>query len=462
MEKVLEEVLEEIKPEEKEEEKLSTTSEELIKKAREASSELDLSVEPKLVGSAARGTWLSGERDIDLFLLFPESVSRKELEEKGLEIGKSITEGEGREQYAEHPYINSEINGFDVDIVPCYDIKDPGNLKSAVDRSPHHQEYIKGWLTPERRDQVRLLKKFLKGIEAYGSELKTHGFSGYLCELLIAHYSSFAELINSASEWGEEKILTPGDERDEEDIRKIFPDQPLVFVDPVDLGRNVAAAVSKRNYAAFVRASQSFTKDPREKFFFPNEPTSSAKRLRELIESRETRIYMISFEITFDLVSDIVYPQLQKTRRTLKKKLENMDFEVLRSGVWSDGENGIILLEFKVSELPRVEKHVGPPLGIDGKPFIQEHLGSEEKFAGPYINQDGRLVFELERGRSQVENAIRDAMDFPEGFGKHIEKSLQKEGYEISKDQNIVEKAESMSAQEFLGKYLTRCLPWYR
>lgn len=458
----MKEVLKKIKPEKEEKEKLSETSEELIKRAREASSELDLSIEPKLVGSAARGTWLSGERDIDLFLLFPENVSRKELEKNGLKIGKSIAEGEGREQYAEHPYINSEINGFDIDIVPCYDIKDPSKLKSAVDRSPHHQEYIKGWLTPERRDQVRLLKKFLKGIEVYGSELETHGFSGYLSELLIAHYSSFSELIQSANGWGEEKILAPGDERDKEDIRKLFPDQPLVFIDPVDPGRNVAAAVSKKNYATFIRASQSFMEDPRKKFFFPNEPKTSTKHLRKLIESRKTSIYMISFEITFDLVSDIIYPQLQKTKKTLERKLENLDFEVLRSGVWSDEENGIILLELKVPELPRVKRHIGPPLGIDAEPFIQEHLDSEEKFAGPYINREGRLVFELERKNPRAEEVLRGAIDSPEGFGKHVEKSLQKGGYEITKGQKIVEKAEDMNAQKFLARYLTRCLPWYR
>jgi len=79
-------------------------------------------------------------------------------------LGRKLPKERETKQYAEHPYINAEIDGFDVDIVPCYDIDNPANIQSAVDRSPHHQEYIKGWLTPERKDQVLLLKKFLRGI----------------------------------------------------------------------------------------------------------------------------------------------------------------------------------------------------------------------------------------------------------------------------------------------------------
>ena len=273
MEDILKEVLEDIKPKKAEKKNFKKTKEKLIEKIDEVVTELGLSVKPMIVGSTARGTWLSGEHDIDLFLLFPKDTPRDELEEKGLEIGNKITGDKGREQYAEHPYVNAEIYGFDVDIVPCYDIEDPSKIRSAVDRSPHHQDYIKGWLTEEKSNQVLLLKKFMKGIGAYGSELETHGFSGYLCELLVAHIGPFQEVIRKASEWRKRTILDPEGERDDKDLKKLFPNQPLIFVDPVDPGRNVAAAVSMKNYAKFIRASQSFLREPKEEFFFPNEPT---------------------------------------------------------------------------------------------------------------------------------------------------------------------------------------------
>lgn len=463
MKEILEKVLNEAKPDEEEREKLSKTSEKLIKDAKEVGSSIGVSIEPKLVGSSARGTWISGERDIDIFLLFPKDTPRKELEEKGLEIGKKISEEEGSEQYAEHPYIRAEINGFDVDIVPCYDIDDPSKIRSAVDRSPHHQEYVKEKLTSDLKDEVLLLKKFLKGIGAYGSELKVHGFSGYLCELLMIHYKSFENLIKSVKDWKSEKIITLNEEeRSKEDLKILFPDQPLIFVDPVDPGRNVGAAVSKNNYATLIRACQDFSRNPKEEFFSPKKPPSSEEKILNLINSRETKIFLISLNIPFELVPDILYPQLRKTKRKLVNSLEDSDYEVLRSGVWAKNKKAIILLELKTSKLPTAKKHLGPPLDVDAKPFIQEHLNSENKLAGPFINKEGRLVFELKREQTRAKDVLQNVLKSAEGFGKHIKKSIEEEGFKISEDEKIVTNAENLNALKFLGDYLTRCLPWYR
>lgn len=98
-----------------------------------------------LAGSFLRDTWLTDKLEFDIFILFPENVSRERLEKTGLDVGKRIVKslkGEYEIAYAEHPYIRAAIDGFAVDFVPCYDIKDPGKIKSAVDRTPHHNRYI--------------------------------------------------------------------------------------------------------------------------------------------------------------------------------------------------------------------------------------------------------------------------------------------------------------------------------
>lgn len=462
MEELLKEVLAEIKPSETDRKKMLEISDDLLERARNVASELEVSIEPKLVGSAARETWLKDELDIDLFILFSPDVSREKLEEKGLEIGKKIAEGGGSEQFAEHPYIKFEKGGVDVDVVPCYDIDDPSNLKSAVDRSPHHQEYIKGWLTSDLADEVLLLKKFMSGIGVYGSELEVHGFSGYLCELLIIEFGSFSKLVESAAEWGSKKVISRGGDRSPEKLQSIFPEQPLIFVDPVDPGRNVAASISKKNYAVFVRACQDFIQEPKKKFFFPNSATSSKDKIQKLIESRGSKIFAISFEIPFDLVPDIVYPQLRKTRRSIENRLQEGEFKVLRSSVWSKGQRAVILIELEVSELPSVRTHVGPPLGVEADSFIQKHLDSERTLAGPFMEENGRLVFELKRSHVAAKEVIREAMESREGFGSHVEKAVEKEGYEILEEDVLVEFAEKLDFLEFIGDYLTRCLPWYR
>ncbi|MBS3815364.1 MAG: CCA tRNA nucleotidyltransferase [Hadesarchaea archaeon] len=462
MRELLDEVLKEIKPQKEDQEKLNQASEELLENARELIEEKNYDAEPLIVGSSARGTWLKGEKDIDIFLLFPKESTKTELEEKGLEIARELAEGKGVEQFAEHPYIKTSIGEFDVDIVPCYDIEHPGKLRSSVDRSPHHQDYVKSQLTPELADEVLLLKQFLKGIGVYGAELKVHGFSGYLAELLIIRFESFQNLIQEASKWKEGKIIDfSQDYSSPEDVYRMFPDQSLIVTDPVDPSRNVAAAVSRKNYATFVRACESFNRNPGENFFFPESPKLPKNEIKELIKKRGTKLFSIIIDTPPNSVSDVIYPQLRKTKNTLVQRLKANDFRVLRNEVYSNQEKSIIIIELTVSELPKAYKHEGPPLGVKSSSFIQKHIDSSQKLAGPFIDETGDLAFELKRSKPRAELVIRDSLERCEGFGKDIAEEI-KEDYEILEGESILEVVDADDLQEFLANYLTNCLPWYR
>jgi len=150
-------------------------------------------LESHFAGSASRETCRKGDKDIDVFVLFPEDTSRQELEEKGLKIGRYVFEefdGEHHVEYAEHPYTKGEIMGHEVEIVPCIDT-DPEDITSSVDRTPHHTRWVKENLDKQQRKDVVALKAFLEAQGLYGSSLKTQGFSGYLCEILVVYYGSF-------------------------------------------------------------------------------------------------------------------------------------------------------------------------------------------------------------------------------------------------------------------------------
>jgi tRNA nucleotidyltransferase (CCA-adding enzyme) len=102
-------VLRRIKPsKEKREEIHRKVNSILSRTAMEASKE-ELGLEVVLVGSVAKDTFLQ-DPDIDVFLLFPESVPRTRLEAVGLELGREIL-GKGEERYAEHPYIHGYWEG---------------------------------------------------------------------------------------------------------------------------------------------------------------------------------------------------------------------------------------------------------------------------------------------------------------------------------------------------------------
>lgn len=244
LEAVLSRVRDRAVPEPAERDRLRTVAVELADRTREAIADLPVDADVVQVGSTARDTWVSGDRDIDLFVRFDAALDREQLEEYGLAVGHAVLP-DGHEEYAEHPYVKGTYEGFDVDLVPCHDVETAGDLISAVDRTPFHDAYLSARLDEGLADDVVLAKAFLKGIGAYGSDLRTEGFSGYLTELLVLELGGFVPLVESARSWH------PPVEFDPEGHAERTFDDPLVVVDPTDPTRNVAAVLSAENLARF-------------------------------------------------------------------------------------------------------------------------------------------------------------------------------------------------------------------
>ena len=461
MDEILKSILKQVKPTPADRKHLERVATELIERTNAACSKLDIEAKAMLVGSAARNTWLRSERDIDIFILLPEELSREELERQGLAVAREVAGRRGKESFAEHPYVTMKFKGFDVDLVPCYNIAKPSEIRSAVDRSPHHQRYVKKRLTPGLADEILLLKRFMSGVGVYGAELRVQGFSGYLCELLIMHYGSFEKLVKATSQWRSGVVIDP--ERsyaDEAEPRALFEGQPLIVIDPVDASRNVGAAVSMQSFATFVRACQDFAKEPEKRFFFPNPVRRlSTKEIQTTLERRGTTLFCVTFSPP-DVVPDVLYPQLRKAERALAARLARAGFEVVRSDVWSNSQ-ALIMLELVVAELPRVRTRFGPPISIEVGYFIQTHLKSRRKFAGPFIDTTGRLVFEIEREQARARKVLEQALGERTTLGKHVGEAIGR-GYQIYRGKDMVQLCKDGKVRKFISEYLTRCLPWYR
>ncbi len=432
-------ILNEIKPSQKERKQLQETYKEIRKKAEEISQKKQTETKIELVGSTDRDTWLSGERDIDIFLLLPENLDRETFEKIGLEIGKKIFPN-GTVEYAEHPYVKGHKNGFEVDIVPCYNVKSPSQAKSSVDRTPFHNRYIKN--KEINGDQVRLLKSFTKGGDIYGSRLKIQGFSGYLCELLILHYGSFNDVIQEAIKW-KPKIYI--------DIKnhgnKKF-DDPLVIVDPTDPSRNVAAVVNEESLARFIDWCNRFDKNPEKKLFFPFTPNPkpiTKDEFNEKLEERNTNILCINFKAP-DIVEDQLYPQLRKTEKSLVQELQNRGFDILRSEVMAE-DTCTILLELNIGKQSKVKKHIGPPV------YIRDHA---EKFKSKWEKKDidkktgiyienNRYIVEKERKYTTAKEFIQEKI-LNIGLGKNIEEKL-KQNFTILENQESSKLLEEFGEQ---------------
>lgn len=400
--------------------------------------ELNIDAHGLLVGSVARNTWILGEKDVDIFITFPEEISRENLDSLGLQIAKKVATNY-EERYAEHPYIRALYGDYNVDIVPCFRVSDPSSIKSAVDRTPFHNKYLRTRIKG-REDQVRLLKQFMKGVGVYGSELRTKGFSGYLCELLVLKYGYFLGVLESASEWRRGIVI------DLEGYGTLWHEDPLVIIDPVDPSRNVAAAVSLDNFCMFIDASREFLKEPSINFFFPSpiEPVNDDE-IAKGIQARQTDLFAIVFQ-TPNVVDDILYPQLYKAVKSVEELLRRNDFRVFKSNVWS-GAQSVILLEMEVAKLPNIKKHIGPP--------VESSVHSEKfkaKYSGSYI-KDGRYVAEIPRKYTNVKDLLISQLQTC-GLGKNVSEAISK-GYRVLKNKQIA-KIEDIEFRIFLRNFFKK------
>ncbi|MBI2675877.1 MAG: CCA tRNA nucleotidyltransferase [Candidatus Aenigmarchaeota archaeon] len=453
MDSALSRVLPRIRPSEKQAKEIEAITKEVLHAAKEAAGKKGLKV--LLAGSFTRNTYMLDKKEFDLFVLFPENASREALEKDGLGLGKKITDklkGKYSIAYAEHPYVRAKINDYQVDIVPCYDVKDPAKIKSAVDRTPFHIRWLQRRMHPKLADEVRLLKQFCKALGIYGSDEKTRGFSGYLCELLIVKYGSFRNLVREASKW------VPGAEIDiEAHGKRKFEGHPLIVIDPVDPNRNVAAVVEPYNFIKFAAACRKFSERPSPDFFFPRKKIN-LKKLENSMEKRKTKLMGITFRRP-DIIDDILYPQLRKTEKRLRSILEQNEFRMLNSGCFADGKSCLILFEMEVWSLPNVRKVIGPDIfsHIHSAQFLEKY-----KKTGRIRIENGKYVAETGRTLTYAESKLKDSLSksLPvlkaKGIPGYIAVSVAK-GFRIIDGKEVIGKArkeEDFAAflSEFFGK----------
>ncbi len=389
------EILREIKPTAAEDRKVRAVIDSLSKKVIDASRKLDAHIEVMLVGSVAKGTHLKSP-DIDLFMLFPESTDLEELRTKGLAVGRKVLDG--KEHFAQHPYVRGMFQGFQVDLVPCFRIRDTREKMSAVDRTPFHTDFVKKHLKKGEADQVRLLKRFMKGVECYGAEAKVQGFSGYLCELLVMRFGSFRGVLEAAAQWkvGDKLVLPEFEEKDFHET--------LTFVDPVDSTRNVASAVAPETLLRFVMASRAYLASPDRKFFFPAErvPWTSAK-IQEVAGRRLDNLLSVSFA-KLDLIDDVVYPQLGKSLSNITATLERAEFGIEKTTVHVDSTTHL-LVELSSISLPKERKHRGPPVNSEN---ANEFLAKWNSIgvSKPYV-ESGRWYVIVKREFPRADDLLR-------------------------------------------------------
>ena len=363
-------------------------------------------------------TNLAGTSDIDIFIMLePENypkiftLEKKErkkyiselFKEYSLNWIKNSLKYAGcsniKLSYAEHPYISARFENYSIDIAGCFDLKLHHLKKSgpitAIDRTPHHSQFINENLSDDEKNEVRLLKIFFKSAKIYGDKsfIDKMGFTGFACEVLIYHYKNiekvFDVLVHS------ESIIVDFFDRTNDSIKsnQKFEHQPIIIIDPTDPERNVTASINERifNYSKFW--IKIFQENPKPEFFI--DKAIEIKSKKEIVSYLDKLVFIefkiLNKEVHYTLIRDKLYVFAEKIRKSFQKP-QYSDIKDYIFCVFYDNDHGSIIYFFKNGRCFEKEYlKMGPPLQLESS--VQEF-----KLKNPRVfEKNGRAWAHLKR-----------------------------------------------------------------
>jgi tRNA nucleotidyltransferase (CCA-adding enzyme) len=400
-------------PERQEEEKIMAIAENLLDLVRKEVGKYPEITSVELGGSYAKGTWLKGKLDLDIFVKMKKETDEKRFEEIGRKIGfDSMKKFHPYVRYSEHPYVEAEVQDTKVNVVPCYDVE-KGQWKSAADRSSFHTRFILEKLDAERKNEVRLLKKFLRGIDIYGAEIATEGFGGYVSEVLIYHYGSFIKVLEAAANFVHGQVIG--------NPTKKF-DTAFVLIDPIDSNRNLGTAISAQNFGRFILAARTYLKKPSFEFFNGRKSAPNAENLKNTL--------VVKFNYKWRS-PDIIWGQVKRGATALSVQLELGGFQVLRKGAVTDEKSEaamLFLLHSKTIEKFMVKN--GPDVfrRTESENFILRN--SKNKLT--WVDDEGRILSLQQREFSDAKKFLQSLLKknlskagIPNGIGVDMKRGFR-------------------------------------
>jgi len=325
----------------------------LLQRTRRAAARFPETRGVLLGGSFAKGTWLPGLVDLDIFVRIDPRTPEDRFEKIGLAVGAAATRGSPRgKKFAQHPYTEATVEGIRVNIVPCYSVR-KGEWKSAADRSLFHVQVVRR-LSTQGKTQIRLLKRFMMAVGVYGAEIETQGFSGYAAEVLVMRFGSFEGVLRYFARF-----------------KPSSRERLFSLPDPVDGGRDLAIAISGEKLGRMILASRGFLRNPKGAYFDKmrgrNHPA-----LRGMV-----------FAVVFShrlLSEDTLWGELRKTTKHIVRHLDMNGFKIARSMAASDNKlSSAILLIPEYDVLPGFEQRIGPT--VDRKKDVEAFVSSNRKGA---------------------------------------------------------------------------------
>jgi tRNA nucleotidyltransferase (CCA-adding enzyme) len=200
-------------------------------------------------------------------------------------------------------------------------------------------------------EQVRILKKFLKTIGVYGSQIAISGFSGYVTEVLTIKFKSFLEVLNFIANISTDTITISLNY----EIPNNTFDSKLVIIDPIDEKRNLGAAISPESLAKFILTARNFLDRPSIKYFMDD--TSKFN-----IEGLKKNLLIVEFKV-IKRSPDILWGQLKRKLTAIAKQLSLRHFDVIKYYCYTNEEDSAIFFFLLRSPVPwATELKKGPEI----------------------------------------------------------------------------------------------------
>ncbi len=385
-------------------------------------------------GSGAKGTWLKGMHDIDVFVCFDYNRYKGKSSELSEFLAAAVKKAFPKHErlHGSRDYFRIPSQGYNFEIVPILKIKKASQALNITDVSLLHSNWVKKEIMRNKKaaldDEIRITKAFCKAQRVYGAESYIRGFSGYACEVLTAYYGNFLKLISAAAtKWKKQiaagkKIIIDAENhyRRRDPLRELNQakvQSSLVVIDPAQKDRNATAALSNETLNTFIEAAGAFIKKPEKDFFEKQEITIDklrqnlfAKKGLSKTDAKGKQLLIVEAEPVRGK-EDVVGAKLVKAFEHILLQLNEKGFAVADSGwEWEKGGKRNAMFWYVMQkEVPEPEIRYGPPLSnkLHAEKFREEH---REKSGRQLFEKSGRLYARIERKHKQPQQLISAAI----------------------------------------------------
>ncbi len=326
-----------------------------------------------LGGSGAKGTWLSGNHDIDIFVQYEYKTFKSKSKELSnlLEpiLRKSFPKQKIERLHGSRDYFRFSYNNLNFEVVPILKISKAEQAVNITDVSPLHARWVNKH-TKNTKDDILLAKQFLKANNMYGAESHIGGLSGYGVEILIAYYGSFDKFLQAATRWDSKEIIdiakhyTTKDPTFELNQSKL--QSPLILIDPVDKFRNAAAAFTVEKFLLLKKKAREYLTKLDSSFFEKRFIPLSALEA-EAAKKKTNLLYIAVLPLTGK--EDVVGGKLLKAFQFLQEKLAPYSITSAHWD-WPSPSEARFYFFLRMKELPVTEIRQGPPLKMES--FVKD------------------------------------------------------------------------------------------